>query len=243
MTENAAPFIPIWFDEVKLSPPAFRVLVHLWRRANSERACWPGVASIADACGIRKTDTVHKLLNEIEAAGLMVREARPGTSNLYRLVTPSKGIPCQTGHPTSQDNTHPAGQDTRCPAKRDTGIPRHTGHEGISLEGAPKEGAPMKELKEPQRIPRAAGHPVAFAGLETPVTIPPELDTPAFQYQWTAFLETRLKLPNIKPASVIQAERWLRNLVTWGHDEAVAALEEAVKWKHASPLTPERFLT
>lgn len=125
---HSAPFIPIWLDEFRLSPVAFRVLAHLWRRAGSKCECWPSVASIGALCGIRKPDTVHKALNELEAAGLMARESRAGVSNLYRLLIPQKGISHETGHPANQDASTPGG--------RDTGISRQTGYKGSKVEGS-----------------------------------------------------------------------------------------------------------
>lgn len=72
------------------------VYIYLRDRANVSGVCWPGIKTIAGELGL-STRTVQRALDDLEAAGLIVKKQRRRsngslTSNLYRL----------TKHKTSQ---------------------------------------------------------------------------------------------------------------------------------------------
>jgi hypothetical protein len=83
------PFVPSWLDECGLTPVQFRVLSHLWRRADRLNGrCYPGAKSIAKICRINR-DTVWASLNHLETLGLLRREENAGSSNSYYVFPPS----------------------------------------------------------------------------------------------------------------------------------------------------------
>lgn len=120
------PFIPIWFDDATLSPRAFRVLVHLWRRRNRYTGrCNPSVASIVASCQLHR-DTVWKAIVELEDAGLLVR-SRKGlrSSNQYDLV-------CLTGGKNQPVKL--AGNFVPDVGKTGHHMAEKTGHKGYPLK-------------------------------------------------------------------------------------------------------------
>ena len=119
-----------------LSQRATLVIFYLINRADQENTCFPSVKTIAKECNI-STRTVQRALNDLEVAGILMRESRFHTrggqrSNLYRLIIiddnqeqnlevtkPDKSIENQDGNNISifSENsnleyvTHPAEKD------------------------------------------------------------------------------------------------------------------------------------
>lgn len=83
------PFLPAWFDEAELPAPEFRVLCHLWRRADRAGESFPGVQSVARKCRLDE-GTVWSALKQLEERGMLKRTQRPGRSNLYQVLIPSE---------------------------------------------------------------------------------------------------------------------------------------------------------
>lgn len=84
------------YAEEHLSHRAKTVYIYLRDRADASGVCWPGIKTIAGELGL-STRTVQRALDDLEAAGLIVKKQRRRsngslTSNLYRL----------TKHKTSQ---------------------------------------------------------------------------------------------------------------------------------------------
>jgi DNA-binding MarR family transcriptional regulator len=78
-----------WAWEVKLPPALKLVLLKLADRANDDGECWPGQASVADACGIGERTLVRHIAT-LEEMGLLRKERRYGDSgkratNMYIL--------------------------------------------------------------------------------------------------------------------------------------------------------------
>lgn len=94
-----------WVQQCKSSHKI--VLLSLADRANEHHVCWPSIKRLAkDTCANEKT--VRAALAALELAGLIRRERRHGTSDLYRLIgvrsredeysTPTKlGTPTKSG--------------------------------------------------------------------------------------------------------------------------------------------------
>jgi hypothetical protein len=133
--KHLRPFIPAWLDELELTPFEYRVLSHLWRRANRQNVCWPSVQTIADGCRLHR-DTVEKALRGLTTWKLIGKYKRHRNSNGYRMLFPlgdtrsnqvsdSRQIPEETG----QQIPGQTGTDTRSNRHE---IPGQTGYQGIS---------------------------------------------------------------------------------------------------------------
>lgn len=95
---------------------------------------FPAVASIADVCRIHK-DTVWAVLRSLEERGMVVRIARTGASNVYRLTDPKAW-------------THPSDSATGkegAPEMEGWGAPENKGCPPPETEG--HEGTPHKEIQ------------------------------------------------------------------------------------------------
>lgn len=76
-------FIHSAVDDAGLDPFAFRVLMHLSRRANRKGMAWPGVASIAEVTGISER-RVRDALRDLEARKMLMTSQAPGTGNRHQ---------------------------------------------------------------------------------------------------------------------------------------------------------------
>jgi hypothetical protein len=117
------PFIPIWLDDLGLSPGPFRVLCHLWRKRNRKTGqCNPSLESIARACGFKKPDTVSGYLTELRDRGLVSwRKAKFAGSNHYKLlvpIPPSNGVIDETNIPVERGINTPVEWGINTPAER-----------------------------------------------------------------------------------------------------------------------------
>jgi hypothetical protein len=74
----------------EIPPPAVKVLLVLKRRANGQRECWPAVDSIGHETGLC-VRAVRKALHDLVDLRLLALNIRPGTSTMYRLLTPNAG--------------------------------------------------------------------------------------------------------------------------------------------------------
>ena len=70
--------------------PAVKVLLTLSRRANAVRECWPSNEIIAEDTGLC-IRAVRRAIRDLIELGLVSIEKRPGTSTMYRLMTPIIG--------------------------------------------------------------------------------------------------------------------------------------------------------
>ena len=134
-TEARAPFIPAWLDELPLNARQFRVLMHLWRRGET----FSSTETIARICRMKR-DTVFSALRELEAAGLIRREARPGFTTLIRTLTP--GTVREPSPVPGQDPSPATGQDPS----------PETGHKGSPLK-VPPSRVPQEGVRRQRENP------------------------------------------------------------------------------------------
>ncbi len=85
--KHLRPFVPTWMDELELTPFEYRVLIHLWRRANRSNVCWPSIQTIADGCRLHR-DTVEKAIRGLLKYELIEKYKRHRNSNGYRMLFP-----------------------------------------------------------------------------------------------------------------------------------------------------------
>lgn len=132
------PFIPSWLDDSELTPVQFRVLTHLWRRADRSGACWPSGPSIASACKINR-DSVWPAIAILEARGFLEREKAFRNSNRYHLRISGKEGPSQEVESAESKGRQSAESEGRHPA------------ESRGLQSAEKEGCKGSPKKVLQR--------------------------------------------------------------------------------------------
>lgn len=73
-----------WARVQALTGPKQSILVVLSTRTRDDHTCYPSLTRLAKETGFSKS-TVIRCLNELEAAGLLVKERRFNTSNVYRF--------------------------------------------------------------------------------------------------------------------------------------------------------------
>lgn len=140
-----SPFIPAWLDDTGLSVSQFRVLSHIYRRGE----CTSSGATIASICRMKR-DTVFKVLNELEAVGLIRRRPRPGQSTVIEAVPPIGTPPAASNRTGSSESSPQPGHHLPskggCPPSLQPGRPPspEPGHKGSPCEGNPREGGESK---------------------------------------------------------------------------------------------------
>jgi hypothetical protein len=128
MTEEQShnPFIPSELDESGLPANQFRVLCHLWRRGET----YSNAATIAKTCRLKR-NTVFEVLADLESAGFIRRNRRPGQTTLIQ--------PVPFGDTGRKANPSPSGIQG---ASR-SGI-RHPSPSGIH-KGTPTKETPLRK--------------------------------------------------------------------------------------------------
>ena len=82
------PFIPRWLDDAGLCSADYRVLCHLWRRADWQTGiAWPSIPTIAQICRLDRK-TVIAALRRLESGGHLSRRKHYRNSNEYVLRVP-----------------------------------------------------------------------------------------------------------------------------------------------------------
>jgi hypothetical protein len=151
-TQYLRPFSPSWLDEFDLTPSEFRVVTHLWRRADREGWSFPSVSSIAKHCRLNE-DTVWRALRSLEARALVARRNVPGRSNHFRVCLPrdaglnpaeSEGL----GAPESEGLHPPETEGDRAP------------------ESGGREGIPPKAIQIAAQRSNLDGEPRDSRGLQ-----------------------------------------------------------------------------
>lgn len=99
----------VWKKAPVQDPTCLLVLASLADQANDDGYCWPSVASTAKRCRISERQ-VQRWIGALVDQGLLQVEARPGTSNMYRILggdmddtpgtTPMSPHPRHGRHPT-----------------------------------------------------------------------------------------------------------------------------------------------
>jgi DNA-binding MarR family transcriptional regulator len=151
---NHRPFFPAWLDDASLSPVQFRILAHLWRRADSSGACWPSGPSIAATCKINR-DSVWPAIAILEQRGLLHRSKAFRNSNRYQLrvggnegATETKPAEKEGLQSAESEGLHPAEKEGRQSAEKEgcKGTPPKELHRRNSNEGTPRGDASIDGL-------------------------------------------------------------------------------------------------
>lgn len=101
----------VWKNAPKMDPTCLLVLLSLADQANDDGECWPSQASTAKRCRI-SVRQVQRWIDELIDNGLVLRETRTGTSNVYRILSPGRDTT-----PVSQGGTTPMSGGVRHPPR------------------------------------------------------------------------------------------------------------------------------
>lgn len=140
-------FIHSSVDDAGLDPFAFRVLMHLSRRANHKGMAWPGIESMVETTGISER-RIREALRELERRKMLVTTQAPGKGNrnFYELTAASEWIL----EPAPRADSEECGTTCRFePAPRADSSTR----EGNPVEGYPEKAqAPVRLGKNSKKF-------------------------------------------------------------------------------------------
>jgi hypothetical protein len=159
--------IPEWFmSRTDLSIYAHRTYAVLaWRLNRRSNLAWPSAATIA-ACVPCSARQVGRAIAELEAAGILLRRSRPGTSNMYQLrftepegvglTVASTDVGCdsqsdldRTPSPTNQTDTNQPEISGSNPADASAELVLDL---GPGAEATPAAAAPKQEDLDAERV-------------------------------------------------------------------------------------------
>lgn len=240
---DSLPFIPAALDDAGLSPRAFRLYCHLCRRG----AGWGSVENMARVCAMNRK-TILAALAELMAAGLALRESRPGRTSVYRPLPVHAMAGDGEEHPAPKTGHHPAQKADRHPVRK-------TDHEGypekvlqrrrtlpLSPPPATPPGAAEKE-KAGFHLETADGNRRAV----TPVPLQSRLrrTPPRMASSGVAMWQTAEAIVSLYPVNGCRLEaarHCLRSLKRGEDAKAMAAAVSALaeRWK-ALPPEARRF--
>ena len=78
------PFIPAWFDDMKLTPQQFRIACRIARRVD----CCESARSISSSCGISRQTTLNGL-SKLREIGLISEHKDRSGRTFWRLENPN----------------------------------------------------------------------------------------------------------------------------------------------------------
>lgn len=87
----------VWHGDLDLDHTETLVLLSLADQANDDGWCWPSTVHTATRCRLHP-DTVWRIVEKLEAKGLVTVKRRPGQSSTYQLELPEP--------PTESRNHH-----------------------------------------------------------------------------------------------------------------------------------------
>ncbi len=84
--DRKLPFIwlNLELDDLDLTPHAFRLYVHIVRRAGKDGMCWESVNNMATHCKM-STGKVKESLKQLCDRTMITRQSRPGYTSIYRV--------------------------------------------------------------------------------------------------------------------------------------------------------------
>lgn len=77
----------VWYCELDLDHTEKLVLLSLADQANDDGWCWPSTALTAARCSLHQ-DTVWRIIEKLEAKGIVTVKRRPGQSSTYQIELP-----------------------------------------------------------------------------------------------------------------------------------------------------------
>ncbi len=138
-----------------LSDGAFRLFAYLvWRQGNKDNS-WPLVGTMADDLGVSH-DTITRRVKELEDAGYIEVERRPGKSSLYTVTgCPAEvreGKTQESGESQRKDAVHNDSHERESKNEIDESTPEPEGEAALTAVFGPRE-TPIEEIQA--RKPRS----------------------------------------------------------------------------------------
>ena len=122
----------VWKQAPKMDPTCLLVLLSLADQANDDGYCWPSQRSTAQRCRI-SVRQVQRWIDHLVGIGVLEKDVRTGTSNMYRVVSGQGGTTSM-----SQGGTTPMTGEVRHPPRRN--------HKEPSLEPSRTIGKAVESL-------------------------------------------------------------------------------------------------
>ena len=215
-------------DLRKLSPRAVTVLLAILSHIDNDRRAYPGLERIGELAGVRWL-TAKRAVKELEDAGLLTREVRPGMSTQYVVserVTPR-------GNAAGQSRRNPVNSDrgeVNTGFKVDRGTPIKSDHRPLSN--------PVTRTKSQfTKNQRTKKPPVSPKGDET-TEFPAELDNEGFRTAWKGWLAYRRERRLTRSPLTLKGQ--LKKLAALGTAGAIAEIENSIANGWQSVCYPDR---
>lgn len=205
----------LWLDNrlvsylPSMTGPALKVYLALAKHADADRACFPGLARIAEMTGLTKR-TARRAIKALVDAKLIKRTKRvtrcgDSDTNLYQLLPVKDRGGGVTPDPT-WGHVGPQGGVTL--------------DRGVGSRLTPKQDPLNKNQRkrEPPKAPK---------GETEATTFPKELETPEFRAAWNEWEEHRRELrKRLTPGT---RRKQLETCAKWGAERAVRAIEASIE--------------
>jgi hypothetical protein len=227
-TAEVAParFVKLWRDVLvhrRLSSTAKIVHAVLVDRLGDNGTCWPGQRRIARDCGTTPK-AVNRAVRELERAGLV--EIEPGT-----LTGPRAGRTCSyrlRSRPADvpESNTLNVVESTTLANGERSRIDNVNVVESTTSTLSNRQQNQTKKPEQETRTRNQAAHAAYFWALAQAAMKGNTLRTDAFRAAWLSWVEYRRQAgKRLAPAT---AERQIRKLEGFGHDGAIASIEQSI---------------
>lgn len=161
--------------DLRLPPMAKLILFALAARADANGICWPSIRTLCDDTGlVRRTVQVH--LQKLTQDRVVVREARTGRPNVFRLNIPMSTYTTSASARDASVRGAPSGSASAAPAPRTICAPG--AHDmPITCAGDAPEVTKKYPLKSPLKLPEnrtAAMSIIRTSAVETRKGQPPQ---------------------------------------------------------------------
>jgi|SRR6516165_6620500 hypothetical protein len=209
------------FDDAGLSVTAFRVYVHLCRRADTAHVAWPGIRSISENCRINH-ETAIRALRELEARGFVKIVKEWGRRSNYEILPKHCWKPAdRVLKPTSRkEGLGPKTDDTV--RKEDTPVVGNRERKVYHLRYT-KEGNPPNP---PGARARAREAREKLAADVSVVSLPLFLSGDDFRQALQRWIDHRKMLR--KPMTQWALELVIKKCEKWGKEAAIANINYSI---------------
>jgi len=232
------PFIPAWFDDLRLDPRSLSIAVHVARRGD----CFESSKSIAEHCQIGR-NTVLKLINEMVEKGVLEKEGSKGGKSVLRLSLPDLGS-IQNGEGSIQNGPPspiqiPLGSIQNGPPSIQNGEGSIQNGEGWSNLDTLRYPLKGKEVTKEKKVTKKRTVDVwpQILEMEWPGGLKNDPDFVELFKQWVSF---RSKLKKITQEPTVFFGRQLKKLSGWGVAGAVASVSKSLECEWQGIFEPDQ---
>lgn len=239
---DGLPFIPAWFDDMRLTPRQLSIAVHIARRG----VCYESARGIAAHCQISRNTVLKELKNLIQKG--VICEVENGSSRpCLKLKSPKNaGTGLSQGGTTLSQSTAPQSGTTLSRGgttlKPSGTTLSQNGSNQIPKGTTPNKGTPIKvkETREGTPLKRTAKNPwVEVEKMEWPKGFRDRKDFGVMFKDWVEFRVRKQKLTQT-PTQFFG--RQLKKMEKWGVDGAIESISASLEaeWQGLFPPKVQR---